>query len=388
MQDSGMSNEATEGEVSVNALDLLVVIVENRKWLLLVPLAAGLLAGAISLTFPNVYTAWTVVMPPQQQQSAGLAALQSIGNLAGLAGAGAGIKSPLDQYVSLLSSNTISDRIVAQYKLVDVYKVPSVSDARDVLLENVRVIPGKKDGLLTIEVDDTDPQRAAAIANDYVPQLLRFTSELAITEAQQRRLFFEKQLQQNKEKLIEAQRSLQQSALSQSVMRLEPKAASDAYASLRAQVAVAEVRLQSMRAFMTEGSAEFRQAQSTLWALQNQLKKYEASEQPGAGAEYIDKYREFKYQETLFELLSKQYELAKLDESRDAALVQVVDPATPPERKSKPKRFLIVGIAMLASTFILLLGLFTQEGWRLVRSSNKNKATIKRLYASLGRLSS
>jgi len=378
---------------SVNAIDLMVVMLEHRNWLLLLPLLVGLVAGVISMALPNVFTAWTVIMPPQQQQSAGLAALQSLGNLAGLAGGGAGsaagIKNPLDQYASLMYSNTITDRIVVRHKLVEAYRVSTVIDARDILIENVRIVPGKKDGLMTIEVDDTDPKRAAAIANEYVPQLLKLTSDLAITEAQQRRQFFEKQIQGNKEKLIAAQQALQQSGINQSVMRAEPKAAAEGYAALKAQVTAEEVRLQSMRSFMTEDAPEFRRAQSTLSALQLQLKRYETNENPeqGSGSDYINKYREFKYQEALFELFSKQYEMARLDESRDAALIQVIDPATPPDRKSKPRRFLIVGVAMLVTELLLLLILFSRKAWHIIRDSEKNRASMARLHAALGRRS-
>lgn len=391
MQDAVNNEGFQTSDASVNVIDLIAVMLEYRKWLLLLPLLAGLLAGGISMALPNVFTAWTVIMPPPQQQSAGLAALQSLGNLAGLAGgaagSAAGIKNPLDQYVSLMYSNTLTDRIVVRHKLVEAYHVSTVADARDMLIENVRIVPGKKDGLMTIEVDDTDPKRAAAIANEYVPQLLKLTSDLAITEAQQRRQFFERQIQGNREKLIAAQQALQQSGINQGVMRAEPKAAAEGYAALKAQVTAEEVHLQSLRSFMTTDAPEFRRAQSTLSALQLQLKRYETNENPeqGSGADYINKYREFKYEEALFDLFSKQYEMAKLDESRDAALIQVIDPATPPDRKSKPRRFLIVGAAMLITELLLLLVLFSRKAWQIIRDSEKNRASMARLHAAMGR---
>lgn len=390
MQDAVRNEGHQTSAASVNAIDLIVVMLEYRKWLLLLPLFVGLLAGGISMTLPNVFTAWTVIMPPQQQ-GAGLAALQSIGNLAGLAGGSTGsaaaIKNPLDQYVSLMYSNTITDRIVARHKLVEVYHVASVADARDMLIENVRIVPGKKDGLMTIEVDDTDPKRAAAIANEYVPQLLKLTSDLAITEAQQRRQFFERQIQGNKEKLIAAQQALQQSGINQGVMRAEPKAAAEGYAALKAQVTAEEVHLQSLRSFTTTDAPEFRRAQSTLNALQLQLKRYETNgnSEQGSGSDYINKYREFKYEEALFDLFSKQYEMAKLDESRDAALIQVIDPATPPDRKSKPRRFLIVGAAMLITELLLLLVLFSRKAWQIIRDNEMNRASMARFYTAMGR---
>lgn len=378
-------NSSSSNTENVSAIDLLVVIVENKKKLILVPLLVGILAGAVSMAMPSIFTAVTVLLPSQQSQNAGMAALQSIGNLAGVPNVTAGMKNPIDQYVSLMQSNTVVDRIVKKHKLVEAYKVSSIIDARDILLENVRIIPGKKDGLLAVEVDDLDPKRAADIANEYAVQLHLLNSELAITDAQQRRLFFENQLQLNKGKLIEAQTKLQQSGVNQGIIRSEPKSAAETYAVLKAQITAAEVRLQSMRAYLTEEAPDFRQAQIALSALYGQLKKYEATDVSASEGEYISRYREFKYQEALFELFSKQFELAKLEESRDAALVQVIDPAVPPERKSRPKRFMIVGVSIVVAELILLLVLFAKRGWDVLLEREKNTQGMKRLQEAMQR---
>jgi uncharacterized protein involved in exopolysaccharide biosynthesis len=348
----------------VGLLDLAIMVVSNIKLLLVVPLFAGLAVLGLTFVIRPTFTAKAVILPPQQQQSIAAVAMQSIGALAGLAGAAAGVKNPVDQYVALLQSAKVSNRIVEAYKLAGVYDAKTGQDARDALASNVRIAAGKKDGLVTVEVDDGDPVRAAAIANSYVDQLRKLTTELAVTEAQQRRVFFEGQLQQTRDRLTAAQRDLQGSGINEGALRAEPVAAANAYASIKAQVTAAEVRLRSMRGYMTENAPEFKVAQSNLSALQMQLVKAEAVDAGASAGDYIGKYREFKYQEALFELFAKQFELAKLDESREGALIQVVDMASPPERKSRPKRALITACTTLAAGFTLLLFVFMRHAFR------------------------
>lgn len=318
--------------------------------------AAGL--GAASLMKP-VFTARTVVMPPQQQSSAA-AALGSLGALAGLAGGG--IKSPVDQYIALMQSATVSDRLIDRFKLMEVYEEEFRSVARKTLLTKAIITAGKKDGLIVVEVDDHDPKRAADIANAYVDELRLMTNTLAVSEAQQRRRFFEQQLEVTKKRLTEAQVALQESGFSAGVLRAEPKAAADGYARLRAEVTAAEVRLQTMRRTLADSAPEMQQQQAQLEALRSELAKLEQREAAPSSkdAGYIGRYRDYKYQETLFDLYAKQFELARLDESREGGLIQVVDVATAPDRKSKPQRSaiavgcaLLVGLALSARAIVV-----------------------------------
>lgn len=318
--------------------------------------AAGL--GAASLMKP-VFTARTVVMPPQQQSSAA-AALGSLGALAGLAGGG--IKSPVDQYIALMQSATVSDRLIDRFKLMEVYEEEFRSVARKTLLTKAIITAGKKDGLIVVEVDDHDPKRAADIANAYVDELRLMTNTLAVSEAQQRRRFFEQQLEVTKKRLTEAQVALQESGFSAGVLRAEPKAAADGYARLRAEITSAEVRLQTMRRTLADSAPEMQQQQAQLEALRSELAKLEQREAAPSSkdAGYIGRYRDYKYQETLFDLYAKQFELARLDESREGGLIQVVDVATAPDRKSKPQRSaiavgcaLLVGLALSARAIVV-----------------------------------
>lgn len=363
-------------------LDLLVVLAENVKLLLLGPLFIGICALGITYLMTPEYTARTVILPPQQQGSAISTALQSLGPLAGLAGSAGGLKNPADQYAALLQSTTVSNRIIDAHKLMEAYKSSTRQDARERLASTVRFGVGKKDGLITIEVDDIDAPRAAAIANGYVLELRKLTNELALTEAQQRRAFFEQQLQGAKARLSAAQQALQGSGINEGALRAEPKAAADTYAALRAQVTAAEVRIQSMRGFLTEQAPEFRQAQAVLAAAKSQLGKAEASNQDAASSEYVSRYREFKYQEALFELFAKQYELAKLDESREGATIQVVDVATVPEKRSKPQRAYTAVVATLFGGFVVVLFVLIRAGWRFIEQDPANAQRLLRLKQS------
>jgi uncharacterized protein involved in exopolysaccharide biosynthesis len=336
---------------------LLKPLLVRWRLMLLTPIIAGAAGLAASYLITPIFSSTTTFLPPQQQQSSAASALASLGALAGLATGSAAIKSPAEQYVALMQSVTVSNRLVDQFKLQDVYQTKVREDARKALGEHASINIGKKDGLINVTVEDTVPQRAADIANQYVEELRRMTSLLAVTEAQQRRLFFQKQLDETKHRLASAQIALQQSGISAAALNTEPKTAAEEFARISAQLTAAEVRLQTMRSTLADGSAEIRQQSSAVEALRSQVAKRQRDKGPsGADSEYIDKYREFKYQETLFELMSRQYEMARVDESREGALVQVVDPAFPAERKIKPKR-LFIGLGTAVFAFLILASL-------------------------------
>ena len=346
------SAAAVDDESGLNLGELIAALLSSWPLLLAGPLMAGGIALVVSGFIAPTYTASTTLMPPQQAQSGAASALASLGSLGTLAGGG-GIRTAADQYVALLQSATVSDRIVERFKLMEVRGTKFRVDAREALAHSVRIGLGKKDGLITIEVDDTDPQRAADIANRYVDELRRVTANLALTEAQQRRVFFENQLKLSRDRLVQSQQALESSGFNPSTLKTDPKSTADTYARLKAEVTSAEVRLQVLRGSFKDGTPEILRQQDTLTALRDQLAR---AAQPGnnaAGPDYIGKYRDFKYQETLFELYARQLELARADESREGVLIQVVDPATPPERKSKPKRTQMATSTMLATALIL-----------------------------------
>lgn len=329
-------------------------------------IGAGLTASLVGLggafLIPPTFTARTSFIVPQSQQSPAASALASFGALGALAGA-AGGKSNADQFVSLMQSVNIANRLIAQFKLNEVYETKFAIDTYKLLQQNTRVAAGKKDGLITIEVDDHDPARAAGLANAYVSELKTLTDGLALTEAKSRRMFFEQQLKASGEQLASAQARLEGSGISVNLLKTEPKAASEALTRLSTELTSAEVKLEAMRQTLADGATEILRQRAFVAELRGQIRKREISEPSAdaAGAGYISIYREFKYQETLYEILSKQLELAKLDEAKEGALIQVIDSATPPERKSKPKRSIFALIFFAAGAAIAALFLWRKQ---------------------------
>ncbi|WP_431288698.1 lipopolysaccharide biosynthesis protein [Roseateles chitinivorans] len=341
----------------------------------------GAAALGASFLMPLTYTAQTVFIPPQQTQSAAASALASIGALAGLAGGG--VKTPGDQYVSLLQSANVEDRLIDQFKLMDVYEVKYRFLARRKLEQSTRVQLGKKDGLITVEVDAGDPKMAADMANQYVTELRRLSAELALTEAQQRRVFFESELKHTKSRLVDAQQALQAGGFSPGAMKAEPKTAAETYARVKAELTAAEVKLQTLRQARADASAEVQQQLAATSALRAQLAKFEVKSDDAGDADYLGRYREFKYQEALFELYSKQFELARMDESRDGATIQVVDVATLPEYKSKPKRAFIAAGTGLLTFMLLAIGVLARHFWRQAKADPANADKFAQLSAAL-----
>ena len=378
-------NNGVPANNEVSLLDLLQIVADNIKLLTVGPLAVGVTALAISFAIPPTYPASTKFLPPKQQQSMAASMLSSLGALGGLAGAAAGLKNPAEQYVAYLKSDNVQDALIERFKLLERYDEKYKVDARKELSKNARISAGK-DGLITVEVDDKDAKVSAELANAHVEELQRLLGQLAVTEAQQRRLFFEKQLKQTQEKLTQAEQALRSSGVDASTLKSDPKAAVTAVAQLQAQVTAQEVKVASLRGYLTESAPDFKQAMTELGALRAQLNKLEnANSKTGGDGDYTARYREFKYQETLFELFAKQYELAKLDEAREGAVVQVLDMAQTPEKKSKPKKALIAVMATLASGFSLLIYVFIRQGLRNANQSTETSEKILRLKASLHR---
>lgn len=374
--------EPEDDEISL--LDLLQTIVDNLRLLVLGPLAVGVLALGISFLVPPTYTASVKFLPPQQQQSSAASMLAGLGALGGLAGGAlGGLKNPADQYLAFMKSNSVQDALIERFKLQERYEAKFKVDTRKALTQNARSASGK-DGLITLDVDDKDPQFAADLANAHVEELQKLLGKLAVTEAQQRRAFFEKQLNQVKDKMIAAEQALRATGVSGSALKSNPTAAVAGVAALKAQVTAQEVKLGAMRGYLAESAPDFKQAMNELANLRAQLAKQEKDEPAAADGQgdYVSKYREFKYQETLFELFAKQFELAKVDESREGAVIQVLDAAQPPEKKAKPPKALIAIIATLAAGFALLLFVFIRQALRNAKQDNESAQKLSALKAS------
>ena len=385
-----MTEQTLPEDDEISLLDLLQVVADNLRLLVLGPLAAGLLALGISFAITPTFTATTKFMPPQQQASGAASLLQSLGALGGLAGAASGLKNPADQYVAFVKSRSVQDALIDRFGLTERYEQKLRQDARLELDGNVRV-SSAKDGLITIEADDKDPAFAAQLANASIEELGKLLNRLAVTEAQQRRVFFEKQLTKAKDGLVKAEQALKASGVNSSALKASPQAAVEGLAKLKAAITAQEIKLASMRGYLTETAPDFKQAQTELAALRAQMVRAE-TEEPGAGkgqsgadSDYIAKYRDFKYNETLFELFAKQYEIARVDESREGAVIQIVDVALPPERKSKPKRGIIAVLATLGAGVLLLLFVFVRNALRNASQDAEAAAKMQSIRSAIWR---
>jgi len=255
---------------------------------------------------PNIYTGSAKILPPQQSQSAAGALLGQLGGLAGMAGSSLGIKNPNDLYVAMLKSRNIMEKIAKRFELQKVYEAETMTATLKALEGSTTITPGK-DGVITVEVNDKDPQLAANMANAYIEELDKLMQTYSLTDASQKRTFFDLQLRQAKNKLTDAELVLDRT--------------------------------------------------------------------PNTSLQYLDAVRNLKYQEAVWEIIAKQFEMAKLDEAKDYPLIQILDKATPPEKKSKPKRSLIVILATLVAFFLAVIWAFIKES--LARSNGDSEQAAR-----------
>lgn len=386
------AGQAEHDDEGIDILELLIVLAKHKKAIVGTTLVCAALAASISMALPNIYTASTKVLPPQQSQSSATAILGQLGALGGLAGNSLGIKNPSDVYVGMLSSRTIGDRLIKRFELDKVYETRLHSDTLKVLA-GVSTFAAGKEGLINIEVDDKDPKRAAAIANAYVDELRKLMSTLAVTDAAQRRAFFERQLLDAKRKLADSEVELKKTQEKTGLIR--PEGQSEvliaAAANLRAEIAGKEVQLGAMRTFATVNNPEYVRLQQEISGLRAQLNKSETgmnlgrgdisvstSRMPEVGLEYVRKLRDVKYNEAIFEVMSKQFEIAKLDEAKDSGTLQVLDDAVEPDRKSKPKRTLMVLMGAVLGGFLALCRAFYKE-WKYSITNRVGSPEYQRL---------
>jgi uncharacterized protein involved in exopolysaccharide biosynthesis len=342
----------------LNLIDILAIFVRQRKIMVVVPILTTVIAIVAAVLMKPFFVSTTVILPPQQATSAASMMLSQLGGLSAVAGGMAGLKNPNDIYIGMLQSRTISDQLIMQFKLQERYDVPTMDDARRALLNNAAFISGK-DGMIRIAVEDHDPRFAAQLANAYVEQLVRLTRTLAVTEAARRRLYFEGQLKTVKNQLVDAEVTMRKMQETTGMLQLDAQVKSiiNNEAQLQAMIAAKEVQLGAMRSFATANNPGYVRLQEELRGLNAQLGKLKKGQEsspgdpmiavrkiPEVGVEYIRSLRDVKYYETMFEMMAKQYELAKIDESKDSSSIQLLDAAVVPEKKAGPQRaFLLLG---------------------------------------------
>lgn len=378
----------------ISLLDLALVLARHKKLILGLPAVAAMTSIVVSLLLPNIYTATTRILPPQQTQSTSAAMLAQIGNLAGLAGGSGAAKNPNDLYIGMIKSRTVADNIIKRFDLNRVYEQKYQSGVRAALEGATRAAAGK-DGIISIEVDDRDPKRAADIANAYVDELFQLTKVLAVTEASQRRLFFERQVEQAKENLARAEGSTREALQKTGLVQVEAhgRALAESSARLRAQISIGEVQVGAMRAFASVQNPDLIRKQQELDAMKRELARLEGAREKDRGgpksdngttSESLQQLREMKYREATYELLAKQFEIAKIDEAKDSAIIQVMDRAIEPDLKSKPRRGLIVILSTLAAGILAVLWAFVREAGNKARGDPQHVSRMREMRDLLG----
>jgi uncharacterized protein involved in exopolysaccharide biosynthesis len=314
--------------------------------------------------------------------------LAQLGGLGALAGGVAGIKNPNDLYVGMLKSRTVADDLIERFGLMQLYHATIPSRVREALAAVTKITVGAKDGIITIEVDDKDPKRAADLANAYVDELFKLTNVLAVTEASQRRLFFERQFEQARDNLTKAEVAARQALEKGGLVQVEGqgRAIAEATARLRGQITVKEVQIGGMRIFAADRNPDLQLAQQELESMKRELARIEGASgnktgntraDDGSGINSLGLLRNVKYYETIYDLLAKQYEIAKIDEAKESAVVQVMDKAIEPDRKSKPNRTLIVLLSALVALVIGIVAAFVWEAMAKARSDPQQAERLR-----------
>jgi uncharacterized protein involved in exopolysaccharide biosynthesis len=361
-------------ESGVAPSDLLSTLAARKLVLFGATISCGLLATIVAFVMPNMYTATAIIMPPDKEQSSSAMMLGQLGPLAAAAGADLGLKNPDDLYLGLLASRTIADQLIHQFELKALYRKKTLTDTRSKLKKRSHFSAGR-DSLIVIDIEDTDPARAAAIANAFVYRLDEQDRRLAIGEASQRREFLEKRVAEEKTALAVAEEAMKSTQQKSGMIEVngQTQVAIVSLAQLRAQITSGEVALERLKMGATPENPAMIQTETELSAMRNQLLKLEkaspdgspivsTSAIPAAGLDYVRRLRDLKYHETLFELLAKQYEAARIDENKAAPPIQVIDTAIPPDKRSGPPRTLIIILGCVVGAGIPITYAYLQLG--------------------------
>jgi len=384
----------------INLLDYWRVI-WKRRWLILSIFFISVISTAIiSLRMTPIYQAKATLMPVESSQgrfSAALGALQNIPFVGGAVGGALG-KTATDKLISIMNSRTLAENVIKSLNLVKLLfkdkedwkeeilsrwspkKPPTLQDTVYLLQKGLVKITDDRKGLISISVEYKDPKLAADIANEYVNALQNFLNTTAISMAKRNRIFLEKQLQLTKHGLKQTEESLKDFQTTKKIAALDTQAeaAIKALADLKAQIITREVQLGALREFATDAHPDVKRVEDELRGLRQQLKRLEEgsaspkaeesigafltlSEAPTVGLEHARRKRDALIQQKVFELLTQQYELAKIEEAKDDITFQVIDRAIAPEKRLKPKRTMMVAIAGVVSLFLGIFLVFFLE---------------------------
>jgi uncharacterized protein involved in exopolysaccharide biosynthesis len=352
------SSAVEEEESSIDIVALFQTLSRGKKTIFRVTLGCFAIATLIAFVLPFQYTSAVSFIPPNLNGSSSMASALA-GQLSAL-GAGdlvGGVKNPGDLYAGILRSRSIASELVKRFDLMRVYRVKKESQAEKMLGSNTNVTADMKSSIVTVDVTAKSPVLAHDLASAYMDELRDTNGRLALSQSSQRRLFFGQQLAKEKDDLEDAEVDLKKTEEQSGLIAPSGQTESQirTVAETQAQMAVREVQLAALRDSATEQNPEVIRLRSEINDLQGQLSRLQrgsggdgstttipTSKVPELQLEYVRKEREVKYHEALFDMLSKQYEGARLDEARDAPLLQMLDPASYPDTKSSPKRMYIM----------------------------------------------
>lgn len=389
---------------SMDLLDLLLAIALRKRMIGAWILGAGAVATIMVLLLRNSYSSTAVILPPHQDASMSMllsgqmGALSSLSGMGGLASGGLSLKNPNDIYVGLLESRTVTSYLVDRFDLRRVFKSKTIEDALKSLASHTIIEVGK-DNLIRVTVTTHDAVFSSQLANAYVEQLHDLNTKLALTDSSQRRMFYEQQLDEEQEKLAEAETALRD--VQQKTGMMQPAGQADMIsrniATIRAQLTGRLAALQSIRAFASESNPDYIRAKQQVDSLLEQLRQAEDSQRkmepgdievptsklPNVTLEYTRTYRQVKLHEAVYEALVRQFEAAKLDEAKTAPMIQIVDMAVPAEKRSGPFRSLIVLAAMLIAFFFASAWTVVSHGFRMIEHDETTAAKLQRLRREL-----
>ena len=405
MEDFGPPEEFEMARAQI--LARLRLLWNERRFLLRVTGLALLVATAIAFLIPKRYESTVQLMPPDSQSSSSLALLAGLSGPSGLgmlAGDLLGIKSTGALFVGVLRSRTVEDRIVDEFDLKGVYGKSLQMKAREKLAERTGITEDRKSGIITITVTDGDPKRAAAIAGAYVEDLNTLIAQLSTSSARRERIFLEDRLTTVKQDLEDAEKDFSQFASSKGAIDIpaQGKAMVEAAATLEGQLIAAQSELDGLRQIYTDQNVRVRSTQARVDGLREELRKLggkavgasEKGDDPPAdappyptlrqlpilGVPFADKLRRMKVQEAVFETLTKQYELAKVQEAKEVPSVKVLDAPVIPEHKSFPPRLLIMILGAFCGALVGIVWVVGQARWQEIDPKDPGKELASEVF--------
>jgi uncharacterized protein involved in exopolysaccharide biosynthesis len=387
----------------------LALVWREREFLLWCTAVGFVLSILIAVLIPARYTSTTRLMPPDQTGqglASMLAALGKGGDLGAIGGELLGVKTSGDLFVGVLHSRTVEEAVISKFDLRKVYGVSENEDARKVLEGRTDITSDRKSGIITIKVSDHDRTRAAGMAREYVDALNQAVISLNTSSAHKERVFLEDRLVGVQKDLEAAEQNFSQFASQNTALDVKEqgRAMIGAAADLEGQLIAAETQLEGLQQIYTPENVRIRSLQARIDEYRRQLKKmggkpgltadanntqaenattdssglYPSIRQlPILGVTWADLYRNSKVEETIYETLTKQYELAKVEEARETPSVKVLDPADVPERKSYPPRTLFVALGLFISATCGILWVLAYSRWKAVDSGDPGKLLIQ-----------